>query len=63
MNVVRSTRFGNPLAQLVDQLDRLRPIDAALHPLQHRVVDVLQRHVEIGDDLRRAGDRARSVRR
>ena len=47
---------GNPAPQLREQFLRWPAGDAALHPLEHRVAGVLQRHVEVGDDLRAGSD-------
>ena len=47
---------GNPAPELPQQFLRRPPRHAPLHPLEHRVAGVLQRHVEVGNDLRAGGD-------
>ena len=51
----------NRRSQLLDQFDGLGAVHSPLHPFQHRVVYVLQRHVQVRDDLLRLGDRLDDV--
>src|SRR6185437_12260907 len=50
-------QVGNCSPQPGQQLLRLRSVDAALHALEHTIVDVLQWHVQIRQDFRRLGQR------
>ena len=47
---------GNLVAEFAQELFRRRPVDPPLHPLEHRVAGVLERHVEVGDDLPARGN-------
>ncbi len=51
MNVVRSTSPGIVALSRLDDRFALRTGMAAIHELEQAVVDVLKRHVEIGNDL------------
>ena len=57
MNVVRSARFGIACRSRPSRSSVSRAVDAPLHPAEHAVVDVLQRHVEIRHDLLGVGQR------
>ena len=56
-------QVGDRRAQLAEQVLGRGAVDAPLHALQHAVVDVLQRHVEVRDDLLRARQRLDQLRR
>ena len=63
MNVVRSTRPGMVARKPGDDRSALFAGVPPVHQLEHPVVDVLKRHVEIRDDLFDSGPGRRTARR
>ena len=55
--------IGNALTQRAEQRFGIGAIYAALHAAEHRVVDVLQRQIEVGNNFFARRRSRRSIRR